>query len=126
MIDFPELIKSTREGLGETQAEFAERFGSHANTVSRWESGQYQAPYAVISFVLGEQEPDLQTIYSCWGTEAGFRLTVNQGSHGRVCFLAVDEVNRNSFQVCIEKHHAANLVKAMQTVKARRSGGDGK
>lgn len=112
-MNFPDLIKSTREGLGETQVEFAKRFNSHANTVSRWESGQYQAPYEVLEFVLGEQKPDLRNIYSCWGTEAGFRLHVNQGSHGRVCFLAVDEVNRNSFQVCIEKHHVKNLAKAL-------------
>lgn len=52
LIDFPALIKSVRKALGETQAEFARRFASHANTVSRWESGKYQAPYEVISFVL--------------------------------------------------------------------------
>jgi len=48
----PKLIKLKRLALGESQAEFAIRFNSHANTVSRWESGQYQAPYEVIEFVL--------------------------------------------------------------------------
>ncbi len=52
-MNFPELIKSTREALKETQGEFAKRFGTHANTVSRWESGQYQAPYEAIGFVVG-------------------------------------------------------------------------
>lgn len=52
-MNFPELIKATREALRESQAEFAKRFESHANTVSRWESGKYQAPYDVISFVVG-------------------------------------------------------------------------
>lgn len=112
-MNFPALIKSTREGLGETQAEFAKRFSTHANTVSRWESGQYQASYEVLSFVLGEQKPDLRNIYACWATEAGFRLEVNQGSYGRVCFLMIDEVHRNSFQVCIERHHVKNLVTAL-------------
>lgn len=32
-------IKAAREGLGETQAEFAKRFGVGALTVSRWERG---------------------------------------------------------------------------------------
>lgn len=52
-MDFPKLIKSTREALGESQVEFAKRFDSHGNTVSRWESGEYQAPYLVLSFVVG-------------------------------------------------------------------------
>jgi hypothetical protein len=52
-MNFPLLIKQTRIALGETQAEFAERFATQANTVSRWESGQYQASYECLSFVVG-------------------------------------------------------------------------
>ena len=51
-MDFPQMIKLTRQAMGETQAEFAKRFGTGGNTVSRWESGAYQAPYAAISFVV--------------------------------------------------------------------------
>ena len=51
-MNFPKLIKSTRTALGETQEEFARRFNTQANTVSRWESGQYQAPYEALSFVV--------------------------------------------------------------------------
>lgn len=50
--DFPDLIKAVRLRLGETQDEFAKRFDTQGNTVSRWESGQYQAPYSVLWFVL--------------------------------------------------------------------------
>jgi DNA-binding transcriptional regulator YiaG len=53
IMNFPLLIKQTRIALGETQAEFAERFATQANTVSRWESGQYQASYECLSFVVG-------------------------------------------------------------------------
>lgn len=52
-MNFPDLIKTTRKALGENQAEFAKRFNTQANTVSRWESGQYQAPYEALSFVVG-------------------------------------------------------------------------
>jgi transcriptional regulator with XRE-family HTH domain len=53
-MDIPQQIKITRKILKETQADFAKRFNSHANTVSRWESGEYEAPYEVIYFVFGE------------------------------------------------------------------------
>jgi len=66
-MDFPNLIKTTRESLGETQAEFAKRFASHANTVSRWESGQYQAPYVVIAFVV-DNAPVFVSCSHCEGT----------------------------------------------------------
>jgi DNA-binding transcriptional regulator YiaG len=46
------LIRAIRLHLQESQAEFAARFNSHANTVSRWESGTYQAPYEVLDFVI--------------------------------------------------------------------------
>lgn len=52
-MNFPELIKATREALHESQAEFAKRFNTHANTVSRWEGGKYQASYDCLSFVIG-------------------------------------------------------------------------
>lgn len=52
-MNFPKLIKQTRVALGESQAEFAKRFKTHANTVSRWESGKYQASYECLSFVVG-------------------------------------------------------------------------
>jgi transcriptional regulator with XRE-family HTH domain len=53
-----QLIKDTRERiLGETQAEFAKRFNTHPNTVSRWESGKYKASYKVIEFVFNTYPP---------------------------------------------------------------------
>ncbi len=43
-----EIVKQFRKELGETQTQFGDRFGVTANTVSRWESGIYQVPNAVI------------------------------------------------------------------------------
>lgn len=51
-IDFPLLIRLYRQGFGENQKSFGMRFGATANTVSRWESGEYEAPYKVLSVVL--------------------------------------------------------------------------
>lgn len=34
----PEMVKAAREKLGETQAQFAERFGVYQTTVHRWET----------------------------------------------------------------------------------------
>lgn len=51
-MNFPQLIKSARKTLGETQEQFAARFSTQANTVSRWETGSYQAPYEVLEFAL--------------------------------------------------------------------------
>jgi DNA-binding transcriptional regulator YiaG len=34
----PEMVKAAREGLKETQAAFAERFGVNQATVHRWET----------------------------------------------------------------------------------------
>jgi len=45
-----DFIKMKRKSLGETQGQFAKRFNTHANTVSRWETGEYEAPYNVIEF----------------------------------------------------------------------------
>jgi len=53
-MDIPKQIKITRKILKETQEEFAKRFNTHANTVSRWETGVYKAPYDVIEFVFGK------------------------------------------------------------------------
>jgi len=66
-IDFPSLIRKLRISLNETQEQFAERFNTHANTVSRWESGKYRAPYIVIDFVLRHQGV-LVTCPVCQGT----------------------------------------------------------
>lgn len=66
-IDFPAMIRKLRISLNETQEQFAERFNTHANTVSRWESGKYQAPYTVIDFVLRHQGV-LVTCPVCQGT----------------------------------------------------------
>lgn len=66
-MNFPELIKNTREALGETQGELARRFNTQANTVSRWESGQYQAPYKVISFVVEFAAKDSWICPKCEG-----------------------------------------------------------
>ena len=55
--NFAEMIRATRESLGETQAEFAKRFNSHGHTVSRWETGQYEAPNKVVQFILAAREP---------------------------------------------------------------------
>jgi DNA-binding transcriptional regulator YiaG len=35
----PEKLREAREGLGESQAEFAARLGVNQTTVSRWETG---------------------------------------------------------------------------------------
>lgn len=113
-MNFPEIIKAARESLGETQLEFAKRFNTHANTVSRWESGQYQAPYEVLDFVLGDSlKPQSDLIGCYWGNEPGYKLQVYKGTHGRMNFLLVDEVNRSSFQVSIERHNAKNLAERM-------------
>lgn len=114
-MNFPEIIKSARESLNETQAEFAKRFDTHANTVSRWESGQYQAPYEVLDFVLSDslKKPKADLIGCYWGNEPGYKLQVYKGVHGRVNFLLVDEVNRTSFQVSIERHNAKNLAQGL-------------
>ena len=52
-LNFPELIKSTRKMLRESQSEFGKRFDVTDGAVSFWESGASQAPYRVINFVLG-------------------------------------------------------------------------
>ncbi len=53
------LIKITREQYGETQTEFAKRFGTHANTISRWETGRYQVPNQVLELILDSTEREI-------------------------------------------------------------------
>ena len=65
---FPALIKICRTNLRETQEEFARRFSTHQNTVSRWESGEYQAPYEVIEFVLMNEPMRWQQCPNCNGS----------------------------------------------------------
>lgn len=45
--NWPELIKQKRLELGESQTEFGKRFGVSHASVSDWERGISEAPYAV-------------------------------------------------------------------------------
>lgn len=45
---FAEQVKKARQKLGETQTEFANRFGVATNTISRYETGLYQPSDEVI------------------------------------------------------------------------------
>lgn len=57
-MNFPQLIKEKRQILKESQADFGRRFDVSSTAVSLWESGQRQAPYSVLDFVLnGKQRP---------------------------------------------------------------------
>lgn len=56
-MDFPELIRSTRKELNETQTAFAKRFDVSHAAVSDWERGICQAPYSVLSFCLTPRDP---------------------------------------------------------------------
>ena len=60
-MDFPKLIKQTREKLGETQVQFGERFGVERSTIEGWELEKRQAPYKVLAFCL-EYENNLNKI----------------------------------------------------------------
>lgn len=51
---FAEEIKKCRLKLGESQTVFAKRFGVATNTISRYETGHYQASYEIILWVLIE------------------------------------------------------------------------
>jgi transcriptional regulator with XRE-family HTH domain len=48
------LVKNYRKHLGYTQSQFAEKFDTTANTVSRWENGMYEVPNLVLEKVLSE------------------------------------------------------------------------
>ncbi len=65
------LIKTTRERHGETQTEFAKRFSTTANTISRWETGAYDVPNWVIELLLSNSEkritcPKCQGVGEIW------------------------------------------------------------
>lgn len=59
-IDFASLILSTRQQLGESQAEFGRRFGAGGNTVSRWETGVYEPTMPAIQFVLTFERTEIE------------------------------------------------------------------
>lgn len=61
-MNFPKLIRSTRRIiLEETQEQFGKWFGVEKSTVSRWEKGEYQAPYDVLYFVLERSKGDMNS-----------------------------------------------------------------
>lgn len=51
---FAEEIKKCRTSLGENQTQFAKRFRVATNSISRYETGLYQAPYEILLWVLLE------------------------------------------------------------------------
>lgn len=63
MNNWSHLLKQYREAAGATQAQMAEQFNTHPNTVSRWENGTYEIPNAVTwqlaSFFFGSI-PDIK------------------------------------------------------------------
>ena len=61
-MNFPAMVKKVRTSLNETQEEFGRRFGTKANTVTRWESGQYQVTPQVIAFCLSHIGPSSQAL----------------------------------------------------------------
>lgn len=65
-VNLPETIRQTRRLMGETQQEFANRFGVSITAVSLWESGKREAPYQVISFSL-EKTSNYEICPTCKG-----------------------------------------------------------
>lgn len=63
-ISIIDLVRNRRKLLQENQVEFGKRFGVPANTVSRWESGLYGVPQAVIEELLGYE---LEICSYCFG-----------------------------------------------------------
>jgi len=62
-----ELIKQIRKEQGDTQLQFAKKFNTSANTVSRWESGKYEVPNRVLEVILNQNA--IEVICSkCMGT----------------------------------------------------------
>lgn len=51
-MNWPHMIKTARNRLGETQEQFAKRFAVAPNTVSRWESGTYEVSLAAVEWLL--------------------------------------------------------------------------
>lgn len=50
-----DLIKQTRRNFGESQEQFAIRFKTTANTISRWETGIYEVPNVVVEALLEDK-----------------------------------------------------------------------
>jgi len=50
------LLKSTRLGLGLSQAELAKKFGVSTSAVCRWEKGQRSMPNEVFEFIMQVQK----------------------------------------------------------------------
>lgn len=66
--DWPEMVKTARIKLGETQEKFAHRFAVATNTVSRWETGTYDVPIEVVEWLLYYTEMrDLKVCPRCAG-----------------------------------------------------------
>ena len=62
------LLRQVRKRLGESQVQFASRFGVATNTVSRWETGAYDIPAEVVWW-LCQQEQIVPTVcQNCRGT----------------------------------------------------------
>lgn len=59
-MDIRALLRTYRKRLGESQEEFGKRFDAAANTVSRWETGEYEPPLKVIEFVLNAEVSAIQ------------------------------------------------------------------
>jgi transcriptional regulator with XRE-family HTH domain len=51
-MNWPELIRTARLRLGESQVQFAKRFAVAPNTVSRWENGTYEVSLAAVEWLL--------------------------------------------------------------------------
>ena len=54
-IDFPTLLKRTREELGLTQSEFGRGFGVGLTTVSMWENGKRKVGKDVVEFLVSKE-----------------------------------------------------------------------
>lgn len=67
-MDWPALIKAARLRLGETQAQFAKRFGVATNTVSRWETGAYDISLEAIDWLLESMSMKPALCPRCAGT----------------------------------------------------------
>jgi len=51
-----QALKVKRIALGETQTQFAARFSTTPNTVSRWETGEYSVPAEVAWWLTHNSE----------------------------------------------------------------------
>lgn len=63
----PELIKSKRKQLKETQKDFGKRFNVSHVAVGYWESGVVEAPYKVLYFIFGQTEKPKVVCPTCNG-----------------------------------------------------------